>query len=501
MAEIELKFVTRENASGYFVENIVPRLNEAGMSVSDAHTMTLQNDYFDTPDHAFQRYRIGFRVRGCNGNFEQTVKTQGRVRGGLHERGEYNVPLTRPEPDLTLFERDIWPADFPLDDVVSQLQPQFSTHFVRTAFDVTCNDSVIELVFDEGEVSTGKASAPIHEIELEIKSGNVADIFVLATELNKKLSLRLSDVSKAAQGYQLLHGLPAHIKPLPEVLPLPQDINTEDAFERAVTCALNHWQWHEHLFLETGSIKMLAEVEVSIRLLLQSVSLYLPVLQCPDMLKLHKQLLAYAQNWLWQDDLQALRYLLSKKGMFTKCLSKHSSMVSYLQGRKAGLLHAHNPSALFYDPKATGIKLAAAELVQTKPWQRVVKGYDLPVMEHAKGWLSQGWQTVQQSMPQGRAMRAVNYSSIEMLLRQILWNGFLLADLFSDDRSEFRAPWLDLLTGIEELKALLMLKQALQEAELETMDELNEWVHEKINSLIRVMERTRTVAMDGDVYW
>ena len=107
------------------------------------------------------------------------------------------------------------------------------------------------------------------------------------------------------------------------------------------------------------------------------------------------------------------------------------------------------------------LKLTIGRMLLNKPWREAVQGYDLPLTEHARGWLSQGWQTIQQTMPMQRRMYASNYTSVEMLLRQTLFNGFLLADLFEGSRGQFRAPWLDILIGIDELNALLLLKKSI----------------------------------------
>ena len=87
------------------------------------------------------------------------------------------------------------------------------------------------------------------------------------------------------------------------------------------------------------------------------------------------------------------------------------------------------------------------------------------------------------------------------MLRQTLWSGFLLGDLFVEERGNFRAPWLDLLTGIDELNALLMLHKSIDDAEVESQDELRKWTAQKLTTLIIIMERTRKVAMQRDVYW
>ena len=501
MAEIELKFITPHHAVNAFADNVIPALTQLGMQVATAQQMQLQNDYYDTPEHDFQKHKIGFRVRGNDGVFEQTLKTRGKISGGLHERAEYNIDLDEATPDLTLFDASVWPKGFKASTANTRLERQFSTNFARTAYDVSYDGSVVEVVLDEGEATTGKTQSPINEIELELKQGEVSAVFAIAEVINSILPVTVSDVSKAAQGYQLLNGVKAHIEPMPDFLPLPPQVSTEQAFTAAAQQALTHWQHHEHLYLQTGSVKMLGEVARSIRLLLQCVSLYLPVLQCPQLLELHSLLMKYTPRWLWQDDLQSLRYLTARKSLFNKCLSRHPSLQSYIQGRKAGLVQAHDPEGLFYSTQSTEIKLCVTRLLHELPWRQESNHYATPAIEHARGWLSQGWQTVQQSMPSARSMAAANYTAVEIVLRQTLWNGYLLAELFNGEKEAFRAPWLDIITGIEELKALTMLEAMIQDVEPDDAPELNEWVAQKTRSLLAVMERTRLMGMQGETYW
>jgi len=50
--------------------------------------------------------------------------------------------------------------------------------------------------------------------------------------------------------------------------------------------------------------------------LLQVFSLYLPVLQCKELLELHRDLIKFLQKLQWQDEIHAIRYLRSRKGPF-----------------------------------------------------------------------------------------------------------------------------------------------------------------------------------------
>jgi len=98
-------------------------------------------------------------------------------------------------------------------------------------------------------------------------------------------------------------------------------------------------------------------------------------------------------------------------------------------------------------------------------------------------------------------MDYTKYIALEVLLRQTLLNGFLLAKLFADNRSKFRAPWLDLVEGIDEVKALLFLRKALEEVDLEDAEDLDDWIDDKLSSVINVMEKSRKVAMSAEIYW
>jgi triphosphatase len=279
------------------------------------------------------------------------------------------------------------------------------------------------------------------------------------------------------------------------------DDSTEVALCKAIECALSHWQRHEYVYLQTGHTSALKEIAQSVHLLLQGVSLYLPVLQCQELLTLHKQLLVLSEQWSWQDDLQCIRKLRSNKGPFSRRIPRHQALMSYLNGRREGLLTMQSPEQLLVSMESSQVQLGASRLLVEMPWQSQATGHQIPVIKHAKGWLSQGWQTIMQSFPPKIAMDHKKYIALEVLLRQTLMSGFLLADLFMESRAKFRAPWLDLIEGIDEVKALLFLRRVLQEVDIEDSDDLNDWIDDKLASVNTVMEKSRKVAVNAEVYW
>jgi triphosphatase len=495
--EIELKLVADQDALSTFEQTLLPKLK--GKVTRSAFDVF--NDYYDTPEQFLGKRKMGCRIRRVNDHIEQTIKTQGKVEGGLHQRPEYNVDLDKAHPDLEKFDSAIWADDIDIEEVNRQLQIQFSTHFHRVTFDIIDGENHLELVFDSGEVKHTLGSLPIGEIEIELKAGIPTALFDLADEISKVTPVRLSNVTKAARGYQLMNGTVAETVSLPKFLDLGEEDSTEDALCKAIECALSHWQHHEYVYLQSGHIDALREIAQSVQLLLQGVSLYLPVLQCQELLNLHKQLLVLSEQWSWQDDLQCMRKLRSNKGPFSRRIPKHQALISYLNGRREGLLTVQSPEQLLVSMESSQVQLGASRLLIEKPWQAQATGHQIPVLKHAKGWLSQGWQTVMQSLPSKVEMDYTKYIALEVLLRQTLLNGFLLAGLFAESRGKFRAPWLDLVEGIDEIKALLFLRRALEEVDIEDAEDLDDWIDDKLSSVITVMEKSREVAMSAETYW
>ena len=64
----------------------------------------------------------------------------------------------------------------------------------------------VEVAFDEGTITAGTAREPINEMELELKSGNVAGLYQLAATLQSLAPLALMSDSKSARGWHLRAG-------------------------------------------------------------------------------------------------------------------------------------------------------------------------------------------------------------------------------------------------------------------------------------------------------
>jgi len=197
--------------------------------------LTLRNLYYDTADGRLNRERMALRVRQANGQCIQTLKTKGRVQGGVAHRQEWEWQIDSPVLRFDLL------ADTPLADhgALEQLQPCFETCFERRVIDLEFsgeagdNSATIECALDQGEIIAGDRAQPLCELELELKGGEARALSVVACGLAQEVPMFLSSVSKAEQGYDLA-GL--HRFPEPPSAPV----------ERCLSVLAEAWQRNEH---------------------------------------------------------------------------------------------------------------------------------------------------------------------------------------------------------------------------------------------------------------
>jgi triphosphatase len=157
--------------------------------------------YFDTPGHLLKRHGISLRVRHAGKKRIQTIKTA--ADGVAVERGEWEKRINGDAPDLRAARGT------PLHRLLSKrlkrdLDAVFSTHVHRTVVPLRPGSSQVELALDEGHIRAGLYSSPLAEVELELKSGSVSDLFKTARTVAQLVPARLALKAKSQQGYDLI---------------------------------------------------------------------------------------------------------------------------------------------------------------------------------------------------------------------------------------------------------------------------------------------------------
>ena len=238
--EIELKLLIPPAA----LEALGADLLLTGVKASRKTRKRLDNIYFDTPDHALARARIGLRLRKDGRRWLQTVKSGGSAQAGRHQRIEIEfavsgkalewAPLAGTEFEAVL--KPVW----------QQLTPQFRTLFSRNIWLLTGpTGAEIEVAIDQGEIIAGKKHEAICELELELKSGAVDDLFDIAGALAERHPLLLDNRSKAERGDALARELPRAPAAKAVGITLPTGADARAAVRLATENCLLQWQANE----------------------------------------------------------------------------------------------------------------------------------------------------------------------------------------------------------------------------------------------------------------
>ncbi|TXM91609.1 CYTH domain-containing protein, partial [Methylobacterium sp. WL122] len=210
-----------------------PLLQGHGEGQADGHgeagasePKLLAATYYDTEDGALRAADLTLRVRRTGDTFVQTVKA-GSGAAGLFDRAEWESPVAGEAPDPSAF------AGTPVADLIAEakapaLVAQFRTVVMRSVRPVTYGASRIAATLDEGRVETEKGDAPLCELELELESGNPADLFALAQALAETVPLRVGVLSKSARGFALRDGKAARPSKS-DMSPLPKDATGGEA--------------------------------------------------------------------------------------------------------------------------------------------------------------------------------------------------------------------------------------------------------------------------------
>lgn len=225
----------------------------------------LHSIYFDTPDFDLWRQSVALRVRRDGRRWVQAVKGGGTVRGGLHQRMEIETEVAGPFPDCTRITDERLAGIFASPGLRAQLRPVFVTTVNRRSRVLELESgAVVEASIDRGEIRSGDASDAVCEIELELKSGPVSQLFEFALKLLDGIALHIENRSKAERGLTLARGeRPAPVKA--GTVALARDMTVSDAFRTVAWAALHHLQSNEQGVLEGSDHEYLHQMRVALR--------------------------------------------------------------------------------------------------------------------------------------------------------------------------------------------------------------------------------------------
>lgn len=253
----------------------------------------LTSIYFDTPKGRLRRSGWVLRVRRHGDAWLQTVKKAAHG-AGLFDREEWEAEVNGPDPELRALEATplkqlIKPSQF------RHLGPVFRTDVERTTWTLRVDGAAMELSFDQGDVSAGPLSAPISEVELELKDGDVGKLFSTAKRIARRIPIRLAVQSKSERGRRLAVGMrdgPAKATQID----LHADAAIDDAFATIVTACLRHFRLNEPLLVRDREMEALHQLRVAVRRLRTALWLFKPVTKGPEHKRLNDELVSLTRE-------------------------------------------------------------------------------------------------------------------------------------------------------------------------------------------------------------
>ena len=197
----------------------------------------LRSVYFDTSDRRLRRLDISLRTRTDGRDTIQTVKMATKGSGPIARREwETLVPDAIPDPSLVI--DSALPQEF-RKLTAPDLQPLFDVDVKRDTRRLKADEAQIELSLDEGAVTSGEQRQDVREVELELVSGDLEQLFVEAKRLSDIATGRLHSRTKSDVGYALMRGARRHWSKAP-TLELDAEMTAGDALKAIARNCFEH---------------------------------------------------------------------------------------------------------------------------------------------------------------------------------------------------------------------------------------------------------------------
>jgi triphosphatase len=500
--EIELKFFV----SPEFSEILRRKISET--KVLQHSCRELGNTYFDTPDNWLRQHDIGLRIRRYEEVYVQTMKTAGRVVAGLHQRPEFNAEHTSNDPDLTLHPSDVYPPGKSIAELQSQLVAIFSTDFTREQWLIGMPDgSQIEVAYDVGRVTSGELEYPICEVELELKSGQTDALFTLARDFSDEGGVRLGNLSKAARGYRLAMEYEGDPVKTLDLVETHSDDSVETCFINSLEHALEHWHYHEQIYVEQESIAALHEISNAISLIRQTLTVFGSIVPRRASAIIRQELKWLEEELTWLKTYDCLEDLLEDKGHVLRKLDARKFLVSELKEQLLDLPEREDVLTLIHSARYAGLLLDLSRWILSRGWQPFLDDKARTKMSRdirpfSVKQLTRTWADLVEAFPVEKELNRQEYIDQQYRLMRNLYTGVGFASLYDiQERNSFRLPWADLLQGIDDLLMLKPLEKLVDKLEGDEREQLKRWLNRQEHSILHAMEQTRQISLEAEPYW
>jgi len=218
--------------------------------------------YYDTPENKLFKEGIVLRVRSKGDRFIQTVKA-----GGPSTLIRQELEKEIPDKNLVLTEGGT-PAEKKVWDLRGELQPIFCVDVERLSLPV----ANLQIDIDKGRIEKAGQSAPVCEVEFELKSGRMAEAVPQIRETLTSIAAELSFFTKSERGFAL-GGASGHQAYSAEGLAFEKDISAADGFQAIVLSCLAHFS-NNKAAVQHGEAAGVHQMRVGLRRLRAALSIF-----------------------------------------------------------------------------------------------------------------------------------------------------------------------------------------------------------------------------------
>ncbi len=272
--EIELKFLVAE--AGFKATRQSALLGGNGRLAPAKRMLTV---YFDTEQGDLHQAKIALRMRAQRRGYIMALKWTDDSFSGMFERGEIEISTPLDVPDTALLGPEIATSLAQLTKGRALL-PVFATDIRRAVHVLRTETSVIEIAFDSGAIIAGDAKMPVREIELELKSGDPADLYRLGISLAENFPVRLGTLSKAGRGALLAAG--AAPAPVRALSPLAGTVLVDEAISALISHCLAQFTGNWPAFEAGDSVAAIHQMRVAMRRLRAMLGLFNRAFPCAE---------------------------------------------------------------------------------------------------------------------------------------------------------------------------------------------------------------------------
>ena len=495
--EIELKFIF--NAK--FVENLHNTLSK--FHCISNKKQFLHNVYFDTAERRLRQFDMGLRVRTCDEKSVQTIKTAGRVIGGLHQRPEYNEAIEGLRPELARFNEKIWPEDCDIQQLEKALTPIFSTDFERHTWLIEmADDTLIEVAYDSGFIETNKGQTTLCEVELEIIKGDEKQLFILGNEIALLPGVRLGNVSKAQRGYMLADNAIFETQKLNHSN-VTDDLSIQQALLINMQHGLKQIQYNENCYIENGDAGALQALLEGVKFLHQNIILFKNEVADLNKAPWIEDLHWLARSFSWLDEYFTQASLLNNKAYYLRKLPQNKALVEQISLQKSNQPNSEITIELLTSARYCQFILTFTQWLIQFEKSTFSNVQSNNISEFSSSLLGNAWGKISTAFEDSENFSMQQFISFQGSLESNLLIGLSLGNVFSKEKSDvFRSPWLDIKQGLEEFSMINKICEIAQDESDELLkSEYFKWIERKQSSLLHALQQSKQQALLKPIYW